>query len=292
LITQPELDPQSNGRALDEIFFEDYGFNAIYRTNNSSIVAERYQQAMKVEGCVIVESGHSFTHVIPYWKGQKIKQAIMRIDVGGKLLTNYLKELVSYRQLNLMDEYLVCHKMKELGCYCTLDFKNEMKKKYEIKRKYILPNFSFGTPGRLASIDETLKDGDQFMVLGNERFQVPELLFNPNDAMIRQMGLPDAVHESILRCDSDKQPILYRNIMAMGGNVEFKNFRPRLLEGIRTLANDEYDVRVGDPKNPSQYAWVCAAKMSRMANFKSKCVTKEQWLEEGHRATERTFLNI
>lgn len=58
LITQPELDPQSNGRALDEIFFEDYGFNAIYRTNNSSIVAERYQQAMKVEGCVIVESGH------------------------------------------------------------------------------------------------------------------------------------------------------------------------------------------------------------------------------------------
>ena len=70
--------------------------------------------------------------------------------------------------------------------------------------------------------------------------------------MIFKMGLADAVHESILRCDDDKQPILYRNIMAMGGNVEFKNFRPRLLEGIRSLANDEYDVRVGDPKNPSQ----------------------------------------
>ena len=54
------------------------------------------------------------------------------------------------------------------------------------------------------------------------------------------MELPDAVNESILRCDSDKQPILYRNIMAMGGNVE-----------LRSLANDEYDVRVGDPKNPS-----------------------------------------
>ena len=70
----------------------------------------------------------SFTHVIPYWRGQKIKQAIMRIDVGGKLLTNYLKELVSYRQLNLMDEYLVCHKMKELACYCTLDFKELFEK--------------------------------------------------------------------------------------------------------------------------------------------------------------------
>ena len=64
-----------------------------------------------------------------------------------------------------------------------------MKKKDEIKRKYILPNFSFGTPGRLASLDENLKDSDQFMVLGTERFQVPELLFNPNDAMIRQVIL-------------------------------------------------------------------------------------------------------
>merc|ERR1719427_1243097 len=133
--------------------------------------------------------------------------------------------------------------MKELACYCTLDFKTEMKKKEEIRRKYILPNFSFGTSGRMAQLDETIQEGDQFMFLGTERFQVPELLFNPSDAMITQMGLPDAVHESILKCDNDKQPILYRNIMAMGGNVEFKNFRPRLLEGIRTLANDEYDVR-------------------------------------------------
>ena len=70
--------------------------------------------------------------MIPYWRGQKIKQAIMRIDVGGKLLTNYLKELVSYRQLNLMDEYLVCHKMKELGCYCTLDFKEIFEKNIQI----------------------------------------------------------------------------------------------------------------------------------------------------------------
>ena len=75
----------------------------------------------------------SFTHVIPYWRGQKIKEAIMRIDVGGKLLTNYLKELVSYRQLNLMDEYLVCHKMKELACYCTLDFKELFEKSLDKK---------------------------------------------------------------------------------------------------------------------------------------------------------------
>ena len=70
----------------------------------------------------------------------------MRIDVGGKLLTNYLKELVSYRQLNLMDEYLVCHKMKELGCYCTLDFKEIFEKNNQILKVgfFKLVNFCRG----------------------------------------------------------------------------------------------------------------------------------------------------
>lgn len=31
----------------------------------------------------------------------------LRLNVGGKLLTNYLKEIVSYRQWNMMDEFEV-----------------------------------------------------------------------------------------------------------------------------------------------------------------------------------------
>lgn len=30
-----------------------------------------------------------------------------RLNVGGKLLTNYLKEVVSYRQWNMMDEFKI-----------------------------------------------------------------------------------------------------------------------------------------------------------------------------------------
>jgi actin-related protein 6 len=32
------------------------------------------------------------------------KQTV-RLNVGGKLLSNYMKEILSYRQLNLMDEF-------------------------------------------------------------------------------------------------------------------------------------------------------------------------------------------
>jgi actin-related protein len=47
--------------------------------------------------CLLVDSGYSFTHIVPYIKGKKLKQGIRRIDVGGKMLTNHLKEIISCR---------------------------------------------------------------------------------------------------------------------------------------------------------------------------------------------------
>jgi actin-related protein len=38
---------------------------------------------------------------------------IRRVNVGGKLLTNYLKELVSYRQWNMMDEFLLMNQVQQ-----------------------------------------------------------------------------------------------------------------------------------------------------------------------------------
>ena len=58
-------------------------------------------------------------------------------------------------------------------------------------------------------------------------------MFNPTDAAIDSVGIHEAVNDAIMRCPEEQQPILYRNIMMAGGNTSFKNFRPRLLEGIR-----------------------------------------------------------
>ena len=42
-------------------------------------------------------AGFSFTHAVPMCDGRALPGAIRRINVGGKALTNYFKELVSYR---------------------------------------------------------------------------------------------------------------------------------------------------------------------------------------------------
>lgn len=52
---------------------------------------------------------------------------IYRINVGGKHLTNQLKEVISYRQLMVMDENYVMNQIKEDLCYVSTDFDIDMK---------------------------------------------------------------------------------------------------------------------------------------------------------------------
>jgi actin-related protein len=50
----------------------------------------------------------------------------VRVDVGGKLLTNHLKELVSYRQWNMMEETFIVNDVKEKCCFVSPDLKRDL----------------------------------------------------------------------------------------------------------------------------------------------------------------------
>jgi actin-related protein 6 len=44
---------------------------------------------------LVIDSGFSFTTGVPFFNQMAMKQATQRIDVGGKMLTNLLGEIVS-----------------------------------------------------------------------------------------------------------------------------------------------------------------------------------------------------
>ena len=46
---------------------------------------------------LVVDAGFSFTHTLPFFDGQLLDIGVRRVNIGGKMLTNYFKELVSYR---------------------------------------------------------------------------------------------------------------------------------------------------------------------------------------------------
>ena len=48
-----------------------------------------------------------------------MKHAALRVDVGGKLLTNLLSETISHKDYNLQGEFGIVNDMKEQTCFLS-----------------------------------------------------------------------------------------------------------------------------------------------------------------------------
>lgn len=84
--------------------------------------------------------------------------------------------------------------------------------------------------------------------MNNERFTIPEILFNPSDIGIQQMGLSEAIIKSVIMCPEETRPHLLNNIIVTGGNGCFPGFKERLTKEIRSLTPDIFDITVTVPE--------------------------------------------
>ncbi|NP_001040469.1 ARP6 actin-related protein 6-like protein [Bombyx mori] len=288
IITEPLFNFASIQEAMTEIFFEEYECQSLLRINATDLAEYNYRRTHKNDCTVVVDSGYSFTYIVPYINGKKYKDAIIRIDVGGKVLTNHLKEILSYRQLNVMDETYVINQVKEDSCFVSKDFFADMeiaKKKgpeNAIVKDYVLPDYTSLRRGYLRDIVPPEEDLEQQTLrLNNERFSIPELLFHPSDVGIQQMGIPEAIMHSINSCPEEHTENLLANIVLYGGNTLFPGFRDRVYNDVRSLALDHFDVNIELPDNPITYAWEGGKYIFRDPEFYSFCMTKEEYEEEG-----------
>lgn len=189
-------------------------------------------------------------------KGRKVKEAVRRIDIGGKVLTNHLKELISYRQLNVMDESYVINQVKEDACFVSNNFYADMEvarrraPENNIVREYVLPDFTAIKRGYLRepAAGKSGEDDLQILRLNNERFSIPELLFHPSDVGIQQMGLAEAIIEACRACPEKALGHLLPNIVVIGGCAMFPGMQKRLQKEVRALAPEHLDVSVTVPE--------------------------------------------
>lgn len=76
--------------------------------------------AAKAAGAgVVIDAGFSACYAVPFYDGQLLTAAVRRLNLGGKALTNLLKETVSYRSLNMSDEGLLMERLKEQLCWVS-----------------------------------------------------------------------------------------------------------------------------------------------------------------------------
>eukprot|EP00041_Stephanoeca_diplocostata_P025037 m.647234 g.647234 ORF g.647234 m.647234 type:complete len:205 (-) comp22656_c0_seq7:714-1328(-) len=146
-------------------------------------------------GCLILDAGFSFTNAVPYVNGKRVDAGIRRVDVGGKMLTNHLKDLISYRYVDVSNESYVVSQIKEDTSFVAENFMQVLKQTSRTKNieknpivvEYELPNFDDVTRGRMRmkgpdgkSVKQEGSHKLQTITLCNERFSVPEVLFSPS----------------------------------------------------------------------------------------------------------------
>ncbi|XP_044735335.1 actin-related protein 6 [Chrysoperla carnea] len=298
IITEPIFNFRSIQEGITEIFFEEYECPALLRCNATDLSHFNYSQTNDNHlGCLVVDSGFSFTHIVPYINGVKVRSAIRRIDVGGKVLTNQLKEIISYRQLNVMDETHVMNQCKEDCCYVSLDFKSDLEKTRlrgkanDILKEYVLPDYNVVKRGYIqdSNNDNMNSYETQNLIMNNERITIPEILFHPQDIGLEQKGIAEAVLESIYACPEETHSVLFKNIVVTGGSTKFKNFAERLEKDVRAMTSSYYDVQVTSPKDPITYAYEGGIAQSADPDFYAKCVTKEEYMEEGFQVALERF---
>ncbi|KAI8819652.1 actin-like protein ARP6 [Fimicolochytrium jonesii] len=299
LITEPYFNLPNIRHAYDEIVFEEFGFAAYHRSTAAALSANLSGPAGPSEAALIVDSGYSFTHVVPVYLGRPIWDAIKRIEVGGKLLTNHLKEIIAFRQWNMMEETFLVNEIKEQCCYVSERFDADLEAcrldglANTIKLEYVLPDLISGRKGYIRSnAPATSKSADeQVLIMNNERFTVPEILFNPSDIGIEQAGLAEAIYQAVSQTDSDLQPLLYANVLLTGGNARLPGFAKRLQRELRSLVPSEFELRIHASERPETVAWEGGVRWvtERPEDFRSHCVTREEYMENGALPCARKF---
>lgn len=190
LMTQP-FTPNTISEQIDEVIFHDLNFGRIIKRMNQCMSSFHYIYSTSGESksksksnsdgtkcCLVIDSGFSMTHVVPTYKSKALSKGIRRINIGGKLLTNLLKEKISYRQWNMDDEFFLVNQVKEdLGLVCSsskelihslkrsrnirnvkVNYKNRAMG--DLNRNFILPDFVHTFEGTVLEdqIEQQLQD--------------------------------------------------------------------------------------------------------------------------------------
>ncbi|KAF2500421.1 Actin/actin-like protein [Lophium mytilinum] len=298
----------------DEMVFEEFEFATYYRSIGPALNAYNdlpfsasdspETSLLPPECLLLIDTSYSHTTITPLYNGRPIHSAIRRMSVGGKLLTNYLKELSSTRHINMLDETYLLNEIKEAVSFVSPSFKTDLERTWKgglsdrrevdpsIVLDYVLPNYEHSAHG-FARPHDPIKarrkllqplDGprEDILPVGNERFAVPELLFTPTDIGLQEAGLPEAIMQSLSVLPAALQAGMLANMVVVGGNSLIKGFMERLETDLRQLTPSNIPLRIARAPDPIKHTWLGGARLAHDRDIlRSVVVTRAQYQERG-----------
>jgi len=263
--------------------FEKYGFKAVYVAIQA--VLTLYAQGLLTG--VVVDSGDGVTHIVPVYEGFALPHLTRRLDIAGRDVTRYLIKLLLLRgyAFNRTADFETVRQIKEKLCYVGYDM--GLEKRLGFETTVLVETFQ-------------LPDGRVIRV-GNERFEAPEVLFQPHLIEVEGGGMADQLFDCINKADVDTRPEFYNHIVLSGGSTMYPGLPSRLEKEIKNLYLEKvlkgkkenlakFKVRIEDPPRRKHMVFLGGAVLAEIMKDKDNFwMNKSEWQEQGEAVLKKCF---
>ena len=239
---EPRHSSPKNKDLFIKLLEEKYFFKKVFVYKQQHLIMTELSKT----SALVLELGHSISCVVAYYKGFEIEPATRFFGIAGKLIADEFAEVLKAQLKADVSTYELV-RLIDIQYYMAWDYEVD-KKAYE--------------RGQIKKIEEILPLSRRNIVIGDERFRLPESLFKPEYAKQEVEGFASILRDAIMECPLDTRPEILENVILSGGLSKLRGLEERIKRELQKLFPN-LNINIIAHERREATAWIAADNLCR-----------------------------